>query len=126
MKKIALFSVIALLHSSAVFAGGKNSAPLIGMALASGRPTIIDFGAGFCIPCKKMKPILESLDREYRGRANVVFVDINEEQGIGDKYRVQMIPTQVFYDGKGKEVTRHIGFMDKKEIVKVFKELGVK
>ena len=95
-------------------------------ALASGRPTLVDFGARSCIPCKKMAPILEQLEKEYRGRANVIFVDVWRDRSIGSRYRVQMIPTQIFYDAKGMEAGRHIGFMDRQPIVDTFKKLGVR
>lgn len=104
----------------------KGSDPVIKQALASGRPTLVDFGASFCIPCKRMKPILDSLKKEYSGRANVIFVDIKEENDMAQKYRIQLMPTQVFFDARGKEVKRHMGFMDKPEIISVFKEMSVR
>ncbi len=125
MKFLAMALGLILMTTLPVHAGLKNE-QMIRQALASGKPSIVDFGAGKCIPCKKMKPILDSLRKEYQGRANVVFVDVWEDKEIGDRYRVQMIPTQMFYDASGKEVKRHMGFMDKAEIVQVFKELGVK
>ncbi len=73
-----------------------------------------------------MKPILDSLKKEYSGRANVIFVDLKEERDMPDKYRIQIMPTQVFFDAKGKEVKRHLGFMDKPEILSELKKLGVK
>jgi thioredoxin 1 len=107
-------------------AESRDSGPLIKQALSSGKPTLVDFGAAFCIPCKRMKPILDSLKTEYAGRANVIFVDIKQERDIPSQYRIQLIPTQVFYDARGKEVKRHMGFMDKPEIIAEFKTLGVK
>ena len=95
-------------------------------ALGSGKPAVIDLGARTCIPCKKMAPILETLAKEYRGRAGVMFIDVHEDHAAAEKFRVQMIPTQVFFDAQGKEAKRHIGFMDKTEIVKELKSLGVK
>lgn len=95
-------------------------------ALASGRPTLVDFGARSCIPCKKMAPILDQLEKEYRGRANVIFIDVWKDNKVAVPYRVQMIPTQIFFDAKGKEAGRHIGFMDRQPIIDTFKKLGVK
>uniref|UniRef100_C6E765 Thioredoxin n=1 Tax=Geobacter sp. (strain M21) TaxID=443144 RepID=C6E765_GEOSM len=88
-------------------------------ALASGKPTVIDLGARTCIPCKKMAPILEGLSAEYRGNASVLFIDVHENRSAADRFKVRMIPTQIFFDGKGKEVSRHIGFMEKADIVKL-------
>lgn len=95
-------------------------------ALSSGRPTVADFGARTCIPCKKMAPILEELSRELNGRANVTFTDVWATTGLAQDYRVQMIPTQIFFDAKGKEVKRHMGFMSKPDILKELKAAGLK
>ncbi|WP_129126024.1 thioredoxin family protein [Geomonas oryzae] len=95
-------------------------------ALHSGKPTVIDLGARTCIPCKKMAPILENLAAEYRGKAAVLFIDVNANQAAADKFRVQMIPTQIFFDKNGKEIKRHIGFMEKTEIVRDLKAAGLK
>jgi len=95
-------------------------------ALNSGRPSVIDLGARSCIPCKKMAPILESLAAEYRGKASVLFIDVYKDMAAADKFRVQMIPTQIFFDARGKEVKRHMGFMDKAEILKELKAAGLK
>ncbi|MGA7826539.1 MAG: thioredoxin family protein [Geobacteraceae bacterium] len=126
MKTIVFTFLFALLLASMAFAGSDNSEPLIRQALASGKPTLVDFGASFCIPCKKMKPILDSLKKEYSGRANVLFVDLKEERDMPERYHIQMMPTQVFFDAKGKEVKRHLGFMDKPEILAEFKALGIR
>jgi len=95
-------------------------------ALSSGRPSVVDFGARSCIPCKKMAPILEELNRELNGKANVLFNDVWKDETLAPKYRVQMIPTQIFFNAKGKEVKRHMGYMDKSEILKELKALGMK
>ncbi len=126
MKKFLLAIICLVLFSAMANAEEKGSDSRIRKALSSGKPTVVDFGAGHCIPCKKMKPILDSLAVEYRGRANVLFVDIKEERDMPGRYRIQLIPTQVFFDSGGKEVRRHMGFMDKSEILAVLKELGVK
>ena len=98
----------------------------IRVALSSGKPTVADFGARTCIPCKKMAPILEELNREMKGRANVLFTDVWKDNKLGGQYRVQMIPTQIFFDGTGKEVKRHIGFINKADIMKELKAAGLK
>jgi thioredoxin 1 len=97
----------------------------IQQALTSGQPTVIDIGARSCIPCKKMAPILESLANTYRGKASVLFVDLHEDEEAAKTLRVQMIPTQIFFDAQGQEVKRHIGFMDEQAILAELKTLGV-
>ncbi|MBI4774060.1 MAG: thioredoxin fold domain-containing protein [Deltaproteobacteria bacterium] len=88
--------------------------------------TMIDFGADTCIPCKMMKPILEELHMEYKGKAAIVYVDIRGRSDIPQKYRLRGIPTQVFYDTSGKEVYRHVGFMDKASVEKQLQDMGVR
>ena len=95
-------------------------------ALTSGKPTVADFGARTCIPCKKMAPILEELNRELKGKANVLFTDVWAAEALAQEYRIQMIPTQIFFDAKGKEIKRHMGFMEKADILKELKTLGLK
>jgi thioredoxin 1 len=102
------------------------TAAVVNQALASGKPTVIDLGARTCIPCKKMAPILESLSGQCRGKASVLFIDVHEDQAAAQKFRVQMIPTQIFFNAQGKEVKRHIGFMDKSDILKELKNAGLK
>lgn len=88
-------------------------------------PRLVDLGAGKCIPCKMMAPILEELRQEYAGRLRVDVYDVWEDPGIGDQYGVRIIPTQIFYDAGGKELWRHEGFMSKEDILAKWKELGV-
>ncbi|MDD2542106.1 MAG: thioredoxin family protein [Desulfuromonadaceae bacterium] len=94
--------------------------------LSSGKPTVADFGARTCIPCKKMAPILEELNHELKGKANVLFTDVRADPDLADDYRIQMIPTQIFFDTKGKEIKRHMGFMAKTDILKELKAVGLK
>lgn len=88
-------------------------------------PMLIDLGKGTCIPCKKMKPILDELKAEYEGRAVVKIIDLRYERQAARKYGIRLIPTQIFFDADGNEVYRHEGFMDKKSIKMKFAEMGV-
>ena len=78
--------------------------------------TLVDLGAKSCIPCKLMAPILEELEKEYKGRAAVIFIDVWENRDKAKEFKVVTIPTQIFYDKQGQEVYRHIGFFDKESI----------
>jgi thioredoxin 1 len=93
--------------------------------LQTGRVTMIDLGASECVPCKLMAPILEELQKEYAGRADIIFIDVWKNPDQARKYGIRAIPTQIFYDAEGREVFRHTGFMDKKRIVDVLTRLGV-
>jgi len=130
MKKTLLGAILAIfclsrLPALAAELPSSNEAA-VRAALSSGKPTVADFGARSCIPCKKMAPILEELNRELSGKANVLFTDVWKDDSITGRYRIQMIPTQIFFDSRGKEVKRHMGFMDKAAILKELKALGMK
>ena len=78
--------------------------------------TLVDLGAKSCIPCKLMAPILEELEKEYKGLAAVIFIDVWENRDKAKEFNVVTIPTQIFYNKQGQEVYRHIGFFDKESI----------
>lgn len=129
MKKIlaALLLLIAILTFSSCSKAGDASAAT---EVVPGIPventvTMVDLGAKTCIPCKLMAPILEELKEEYQGRAEIIFIDV-WEQANKEKaraFKIATIPTQVFFDKQGREVYRHIGFLDKDSITKKLEEL---
>ena len=87
--------------------------------------TMVDLGAHKCIPCKMMAPIIEELQKEYVGRASIIFIDVWEHKEQARRFGIHSIPTQIFYDKQGREVDRHVGFLDKKSIMDMFEKLGV-
>ena len=89
-------------------------------------PKLLDFGRGICIPCKKMAPILQELSEEYKDKVIIKIIEIDREKELTQINRIRLIPTQIFFDSKNKEVFRHEGFMDKEAIKKVFEKMGVK
>ena len=90
--------------------------------------TFIELGSVKCIPCKMMQPVMKEIEEEYKGQVEVVFYDVWTDLGapFGEKYRIRVIPTQVFLDENGKEYSRHEGFFPKDELIEVLKEKGVK
>lgn len=100
----------------------------VSLPAADGQPTLprlVDLGAGKCIPCKQMKPILDELKRDHADQFETVFIDVWENREEGPKYGIRIIPTQIFFDAAGKERFRHEGFMAKKDILAKWRELGV-
>lgn len=121
---IFLISAVAFVAAGAAMAedGDNVAVPPIP---TPGVVTMVDLGAHKCIPCKMMQPIITALQKEYEGRASIIFIDVWQHREQGRKYGIRGIPTQIFYDKSGKEVRRHVGFMDKKSIVAIFDQLGV-
>jgi len=89
-----------------------------------GLPKLVDLGAHACIPCKMMAPILEELTTEFKDRFDVLFIDVWQNPDEGTKYRINSIPTQIFFDGEGKELFRHEGFFSREDILKTWTRLG--
>ena len=87
-------------------------------------PKMLDLGAGKCIPCKMMEPILEELEKEYQGKFDVVFIDVRKNKSAGEQYGVRIIPTQIFFDAEGEELFRHEGFYSREDILGKWRELG--
>ena len=87
-------------------------------------PKLLDFGRGICIPCKKMAPILKELSEEYKDRVIIKIIEIDQERELTEANRIRLIPTQIFFDAKNKEVFRHEGFMDKEDDQEGIREDG--
>ncbi len=69
--------------------------------IASKEPVVVDFYAEWCGPCKAMAPALDAVAKEMAGKVKVVKIDVDQNPGITEKYRIQAMPTlMVFKDGK--------------------------
>jgi len=96
-----------------------NKLPVKGMV------TMIDLGAKKCIPCKMMAPIMEKVEKAYKGKAVIAFIDVWEHREQVYRFGIRAIPTQIFFDKNGKEVYRHEGFLAEKNIVAILEKMGV-
>lgn len=92
--------------------------------LSHGLPVMIDFGADYCAPCREMEPILEKVNKDYRGRAVIKFVDVQKNPQVAGGFGIKFIPTQFFFDAEGKPYGYHEGFLPEEEIIRILKELG--
>lgn len=91
-----------------------------------GMITMIDLGAKKCIPCKMMAPILEKMEKNYKGKAAIIFIDVWKNRDQAGRFGIRAIPTQIFFNKEGKEVYRHVGFMGETAIIEQLKKMGVK
>ncbi len=91
-----------------------------------GMVTMVDIGAKACSPCKMMAPIMEKMEKVYRDKAAIIFIDVWVNPGQAPRFGVSTIPTQIFYDANGKEVYRHVGFLSEEAIVAQLQKMGVK
>jgi thioredoxin 1 len=94
-------------------------------AKKEGKMVMLELGSVGCIPCEQMKPVMERLRTDYKGKLEVIFVDVRRDKENGRKFGVYVIPTQVFLDKGGREFHRHMGFYGYEEIVPVLKKGGI-
>ena len=85
--------------------------------LRLGKPTVVEFGANACATCRDMKPVLEALRHEHGARISVLDVDILKTRDYIARYRIQLMPTQVFFDAQGREIGRNMGKVSAGEIL---------
>jgi thioredoxin 1 len=93
-------------------------------AVKSGKPVLVDFGANSCVPCRQIRPILKEIAKEQTGKAEILVIDVYKFKSLAAEYKVQVIPTLIFFDKTGKELYRHMGAWDKDSIVKKLAEIG--
>ena len=64
-------------------------------------PTVVDFYATWCGPCKQLAPILEGLETKYQGRVTFLRVDVDEQPDLAQAFQVESIPTLFFITPAG-------------------------
>ena len=88
-------------------------------------PVLLEFGRGWCKPCKYMKPILDDVSKAYSGKAIVAIVNMDANKGLVRTFRIRMMPTQVFLTPDGKEFFRNEGTLEREQIAQVFTKMGL-
>ena len=130
------FSIILILLAIFLFSGNvqsvaqnKKTKPATEQKkpVAKKKVTFIELGSVRCIPCQKMQAVMKSIEKKYGNQVNVVFHDVWTPEGkpFGEQYAIQVIPTQIFLDDKGKEFFRHEGYFPEEELIKMLNKNGV-
>lgn len=87
--------------------------------LDSDVPTIVDFWAEWCGPCKQLAPVLDELAGEYDGKVKVVKVNVDNARQVASSYGIQSIPTLIGVKN-GEIVAQQRGFSGKPQIKALF------
>ena len=83
---------------------------------------LVDFWAGWCMPCTMLAPTIEQLSKEYSGKLSVAKVDIDAEGDLAMRYSVMSIPTVILFKD-GAEANRFIGVQPKEIYVEELNKL---
>lgn len=99
------------LHPEAPLERLARQSPELTVALADGRPTVVEFYADWCEACRSMAPAMERIERQQRGRMDVVLLNVDNPrwQPELERYDVNGIPQLEFFDATGAAVGRSIG-----------------
>lgn len=76
--------------------------------ISEDRPTLVDFFATWCGPCRIQGPILEDVKKRVGDSANIIKVDIDANRDLAAKYTVQSVPTLILFKN-GMAVWRTVG-----------------
>lgn len=83
-------------------------------------PVLIDFWAGWCMPCKMMVPVLDEIEKDVEDTVKIGKINIDEEPELATRFGVMSIPTFiVFRDGKVADMT--VGVQEKENLIKILK-----
>jgi thioredoxin 1 len=91
--------------------------------LATDKLVVIDFGAEWCGPCKMLSPIIDELAEEFKHKAVIGKVDIDENDDMAVKYGIRNIP-QVLFIKNGELIEKLVGAHPKSAYVEKIEKLG--
>nr|WP_315245904.1 thioredoxin domain-containing protein [uncultured Flavobacterium sp.] len=87
--------------------------------IADNNTVLVDIGSKYCAPCKKVKPVLETIKAEYGEKVKIVEIELEESpQVIADLKTVKVFPTLILYQN-GQIIFKKEGFSDLKKDVDV-------
>ncbi len=94
-----------------------------GPAPPAAKPALYEFGAGYCFSCKEMAKIMAQLKSTHGSQVEFRMVYADKEKELFHRYKIVLIPTQVFLNAAGKEVDRHLGALSREEVLRKLKAL---
>jgi thioredoxin 1 len=121
--QLILISVFLIVPFSSGYAADIDA--MLAKAKEEKKVIMLELGSVGCIPCENMRPIMNKLSTTYKGKLDVIFIDVRKDNEAARRFRVFGIPTQVFLDRNGKEFHRHVGFYPYESIVPVLKKAGI-
>ena len=82
----------------------------------SDTPTLVDFHATWCGPCKVMSPVIDNVKSELGAKARILKIDVDKNPSVASKFQVRGVPTFVLFKN-GNIVWRESGVIDKSKLI---------
>jgi thioredoxin-like negative regulator of GroEL len=98
--------------------GTSPSEAALAQAKAEGKPVLLKFGSGKCVPCIEIDKNINAIKPEYEGKAAIIIVDLNDpsEYDFAMEYNIETIPTTIFFKKDGTIAKGYVGVMTPDEL----------
>ncbi|MEF3191357.1 MAG: thioredoxin family protein [Campylobacterales bacterium] len=116
-----LFLLSAFLHGAELPA---RPYALVKQEIGKGQVVMIEAGSTMCRACREMGELL-AYQMQRNPKRKIFFIDVAKERDAARAMKVLMIPTQIVYDGQGREIDRHVGGMSAQELKQFLAKHGI-
>ena len=128
--RLGIVAVVLVLAGAGLYRGLTAGAPPDSTLVVApstptvGLPRMIEIGSDSCATCIAMQQVVADLRTRHADRLEVVSINLREYPEQVKVWRVKFIPTQVFLDGQGRELYRHVGYLPRPAVEERFAALG--
>jgi len=128
MKNFSIITLIFVIPLVAYMILAKPDASLASKSAGANKPQIIKFTSLMCLDCKKLSGVMKEVYPKYSDKISLVEVQVQNEDNFTkqqvEKYNITLVPTLIFINSKGKEISKTEGFVEKGKLDKLMKDLS--